>query len=149
MSLPVVNLDDRQFADLAAESRERLRQALPELAGLSPGDPLYFLVDCFAHLTAELIHRANLLPERQRRVFLNLMAVPQRPAQPARTLVSLDLDGKAAVVPKLVPKILPKLDPKLIPKVLPKLDPKLIPKLGPKVLPKIGPDPGPITPIGG
>lgn len=104
MSLPVVNLDDRQFADLAAESRERLRQALPELAGLSPGDPMYFLVDCFAHLTAELIHRANLLPERQRRVFLNLMAVPERPAQPARTLLSLDLDGKAAVVPKLVPK---------------------------------------------
>jgi predicted phage baseplate assembly protein len=104
MTLPVVNLDDRQFADLAAESRERLRQALPELAGLSPADPLYFLVDCFAHLTSELILRANLLPERQRRVFLNLLAVPERPARPARTLVSLDLDGKAAAVPRLVPK---------------------------------------------
>jgi len=102
MTLPVVNLDDRRFDDLAAEARERLRQALPELAGLAPGDPLYYLVDCFAHLTGEVIHRANLIPERQRRVFLNLMAVPERAALPARGLVSLDLEGRATV-PKLVP----------------------------------------------
>jgi len=102
MTLPVVNLDDRRFDDLAAEARERLRQALPELAGLAPGDPLYYLVDCFAHLTGEVIHRANLIPERQRRVFLNLMAVPERAALPARGLVSLDLGGRATV-PRLIP----------------------------------------------
>lgn len=102
MTLPVVNLDDRRFDDLAAETRERLRQALPELAGLAPGDPLYYLVDCFAHLTGEVIHRANLIPERQRRVFLNLMAVPERAALPARGLISLDLEGRA-IAPRLVP----------------------------------------------
>ena len=102
MSLPVVNLDDRRFDDLAAEARERLRQALPELAGLAPGDPLYYLVDCFAHLTSEVVHRANLIPERQRQVFLNLMAVPQRAALPANGLVSLDLDGRATA-PRLIP----------------------------------------------
>jgi len=102
MTLPVVNLDDRQFDDLAAEARERLRQALPELAGLAPGDPLYYLTDVFAQLTGELIHRANLIPERQRRVFLNLLAVPERPARPARGLVALDLSGRS-VVPRLIP----------------------------------------------
>lgn len=102
MTLPVVNLDDRSFDELAAEARARLRQALPELAGLAPGDPLWYLVDCFAHLTSEVIHRANLIPERQRRVFLNLMAVAPRAALPARGLVSLDLEGRAAT-PRLVP----------------------------------------------
>jgi hypothetical protein len=103
MSLPVVNLDDRNFDQLAAEARLRLQQALPELAGLAPGDPLYYLVDCFAHLTDQLIHRANLIPERQRNVFLNLTALPRRAAGPARGLVSLDLDGQISLEPKPIP----------------------------------------------
>ncbi len=104
MSLPVINLDDRQYDDLVAEAKQRLQQALPELAGLSPGDPLYYLVDLFAHLTDQLIYRANLIPERQRQVYLNLMAIPRRPVQPGKGLISLDLQGKTALVPKLIKK---------------------------------------------
>ncbi|MEJ2321139.1 MAG: putative baseplate assembly protein [Gammaproteobacteria bacterium] len=104
MSLPVINLDDRQYDDLVAEARARLEQSLPELAGLSPGDPLYYLVDLFAHLTDQLIYRTNLIPERQRQIYLNLMAIPRRPVQPSRGMISLDLEGKTAVAPKLVPK---------------------------------------------
>ncbi len=104
MSLPVINLDDRQYDDLVAEAKQRLEQALPELAGLSPGDPLYYLVELFSHLTDQLIYRTNLIPERQRQVYLNLMAIPRRPVQPGRGMISLDLKGKSALVPKLVKK---------------------------------------------
>ncbi len=104
MSLPVINLDDRQYEDIVAEAKARLEQALPELAGLSPGDPLYYLVDLFAHLTDQTIYRANLIPQRQRQVYLNLMAIPRRPVQPAKGMVSLDLEGKSAVLPKLITK---------------------------------------------
>ena len=104
MSLPVINLDDRQYDDLVAEAKQRLEQALPELAGLSPGDPLYYLVDLFAHLTDQIIYRSNLIPERQRQVYLNLMAIPRRPVQPAQGMISMDLQGKSASVPKLVGK---------------------------------------------
>lgn len=104
MSLPVINLDDRQYDDLVSEARARLEQALPELAGLSPGDPLYYLVDLFAHLTDQLIYRTNLIPERQRQIYLNLMAIPRRPVQPGRGIVALDLEGKTAISPVLVDK---------------------------------------------
>ena len=104
MSLPVINLDDRQYDDLVAEAKQRLQQALPELAGLSPGDPLYYLVDLFAHLTDQLIYRTNLIPERQRQVYLNLMAIPRRAVQPGKGMISLDLQGKTALVPRLIKK---------------------------------------------
>lgn len=104
MSLPVINLDDRQFDDLVVEAKARLEQSLPELAGLSPGDPLYYLVDLFAHLTDQLIYRTNLIPERQRQIYLNLMAIPRRPVQPSKGMICLDLEGKSAIVPKLVKK---------------------------------------------
>lgn len=90
MPLPVPNLDDRRFDDLVAEARARLATHLPELTQISPGDPVHSFIDLFAWLTETILYRANLIPERQRRVFLNLLQIPLRPARAARGVVSVD-----------------------------------------------------------
>lgn len=100
MPLPVPNLDDRRFEDLVAEARARLAAHLPELTQIAPGDPLHSFIDLFAWLTETILYRANLIPERQRRVFLNLLQIPLRAARPARGIVSIDA-GPANVL--LVP----------------------------------------------
>ncbi|WP_150048151.1 MULTISPECIES: putative baseplate assembly protein [Methylomonas] len=90
MPLPVPNLDDRRFDDLVAEAKARLANHLPELTQISPGDPLNSFIDLFAWLTETILYRANLIPERQRRVLLNLLQIPERPARPAKGIVSVD-----------------------------------------------------------
>lgn len=102
MPLPITYLDDRRFDDLAAEARQRLISQLPDLQQLVEGDPLYALTDLMAWMTETIIYRANLIPERQRQAFLNLLQIPMRPAQPARGLVSITSALKTAQLPKLL-----------------------------------------------
>jgi len=102
MALPIPNLDDRRFDDLVNEAKARLARHLPELTQLSPGDPIYNFVDVFAWLTETILYRANLIPERQRRVFLNLLQIPLRPARPARGLVCIDARLPTARLPALL-----------------------------------------------
>lgn len=90
MPLPVPNLDDRRFDDLVAEAKARLATHVPELTQITPGDPVHSFIDLFAWLTETILYRANLIPERQRRVFLNLLQIPVRPARPARGVVCVD-----------------------------------------------------------
>ncbi len=90
MPLPVPNLDDRRFDDLVKEAQARLATHLPELTHIAPGDPVHSFIDLFAWLTETILYRANLIPERQRRVFLNLLQIPVRPARPARGVVCVD-----------------------------------------------------------
>ncbi len=106
MPLPMPNLDDRRFDDLVAEARSRLARHLPELTLTSPGDPVHAVVDLFAWLTETILYRANQIPERQRRAFLNLLQLPLRPARPARGLVCIDAEartGAAGQPPRLPP----------------------------------------------
>jgi len=102
MPLPIPNLDDRRFDDLVAEARARLANHLPELTQIAPGDPVYALVDLFAYFTETMLYRANLIPERQRRVVLNLLQIPVRTARPARGLVCLDAGPRTVNLPALV-----------------------------------------------
>lgn len=90
MTLPLPNLDDRRFEDLVAEAQERLLRQLPDLAQIAPGDPAFVITDLFAWMTETILYRANLIPERQRRAFLNLLQIPLQPAQAARSLVCVD-----------------------------------------------------------
>lgn len=103
MPLPITQLDDRRFDDLVAEARQRLVSQLPELAQVVEGDPLYAITDLMAWMTETIIYRANLIPERQRQAFLNLLQIPLRPAQPAQGLVAIHSSSKQPQLPKLLP----------------------------------------------
>lgn len=101
---PMINLDDRRFEELVEEAKARLLNSLPELTQIVPGDPVHALVDVFAWLTETILYRANLIPERQRQAFLNLLQIPRRPAMPAKGLVCIDATRKrtanlAAIIP--------------------------------------------------
>jgi hypothetical protein len=102
MPLPVPNLDDRRFDDLVAEAKARLATHLPDLTQISPGDPVYTFIDLFAWLTETILYRANLIPERQRRVFLNLLQIPVRPARAARGIACVDGSPTGASLPPLL-----------------------------------------------
>ena len=99
MPLPVPELDDRRFDDLVAELLARIPAHTPEWTNPRAGDPGRTLIELFAFLGDTLLYRANQVPERQRRVFLNLLGLGLKPARPARGLVALRLpdDGRDAV----------------------------------------------------
>jgi hypothetical protein len=102
MPLPVPNLDDRRFDDLVEEAKARLATHLPEMTQIAPGDPVHSLIDLFAWLTETILYRANLIPERQRRVFLNLLQIPVRPARPAQGVVCIDAGPTSVHLPSLI-----------------------------------------------
>ena len=99
MPLPVPQLDDRRFDDLVAELLARIPAHTPEWTNPRVGDPGRTLIELFAFLGDTLLYRANQVPERQRRVFLNLLGLGLKPARPARGLLALRLpdDGRDAV----------------------------------------------------
>jgi hypothetical protein len=79
MSLPVPNLDDRRFADLVLEARDRIAKSCPEWSDLSVHDPGIALVEAFAHLTEVMLYRLNRLPTKAYVEFLNLLGVAPHP----------------------------------------------------------------------
>ncbi len=90
MPLPIPNLDDRRFDDLVTEAVTRVEAYTPEWSNVAPGDPGLALIDLFAWLTETILYRQNLIPLRQRRAFLNLLAQPLRPPAPASGVVCVD-----------------------------------------------------------
>jgi len=103
MPIPITLLDDRRFDDLAKEARQRLLSQVPELLQLVEGDPLYALTDLMAWMTETIIYRANLIPERQRQAFLNLLHIPMRPAVAATGLVTIEANIKTPPLPNIIP----------------------------------------------
>ncbi len=82
-------LDDRSFDDLLEDLLARIPAHTPEWTNPRLGDPGRSLLELFAWLGDALLYRANLIPERQRLVFLKLLGQRLRPAQPATAIVSL------------------------------------------------------------
>lgn len=89
------SLDDRRFDDLVDELVSRIPAHTPEWTNPRLGDPGRTLIELFAWLGDTLLYRANLIPERQRLVFLKLLGMGLHPAQPAHGLVSLSFAQKA------------------------------------------------------
>lgn len=102
MPLPIPNLDDRRFDDLVTEAKSRIATHLPELTQVAPGDPVHALVDMFAWMTETILYRANLIPERQRRVVLNLLQIPVRTAKPSKGVVCIDAGSRDLTMRLLV-----------------------------------------------
>lgn len=92
MPITPPRLDDRRYADLVEELLARVPAHTPEWVPQQSGDPGRTLVELFAWLADTLLYRANLIPERQRLAFLQLLGMPMQPARAARGLVSLALD---------------------------------------------------------
>lgn len=89
MPLVPPSLDDRRFDDLVEELVARIPAHTPEWTNPRLGDPGRTLIELFAWLGDALLYRANLIPERQRLVFLKLLGMGLKPAQPASGIVAL------------------------------------------------------------
>ena len=89
MPIQPPSLDDRRFDDLVEDLLARIPAHTPEWTNPRLGDPGRTLIELFAWLGDALLYRANLIPERQRLVFLKLLGLGLKPAQPARGIVSL------------------------------------------------------------
>ena len=83
------SLDDRRFDDLVEDLIARIPAHTPEWTNPRLGDPGRTLIELFAWLGDALLYRANLIPERQRLVFLSLLGIGLKPARAASGLVSL------------------------------------------------------------
>lgn len=89
MPLNIPVLDDRRYQDLLDEALARIPVHNPEWTNFNKSDPGVTLLELFAFLTENLLYRANLIPERNRRKFLALLGIPLRPASSARGIVTI------------------------------------------------------------
>src|ERR687892_1138137 len=89
MAVSAPLLDARTYQELRDEALARIPIHNPEWTNFNRSDPGVTLIELFAFLTESLLYRANQIPERNRRKFLQLLGVPLRPASSARGLVAL------------------------------------------------------------
>src|ERR1700730_16742004 len=82
-------IDDRRYQQLVDETLARVPVHTPEWTNFNQSDPGVTLVQLFAFLAENILYRANLIPERNRVKFLQLLRVPLRPAEAAQGLLSI------------------------------------------------------------
>lgn len=104
MPITLSRIDDRRYDDLVAEALGRAAVHTPEWTNLSQGDPGVTLIEVFAFLTETLLYRANQIPERNRKKFLQLLRIPLRTATAARGLVTIKNEAPS---PNPLPLVLP------------------------------------------
>jgi hypothetical protein len=104
MPITLTTLDDRRFDDLVEEALGRAAVHTPEWTNLNRSDPGVTLIEVFAFLTETLLYRANQIPDRNRRKFLQLLRIPLRTASAAQGLVTI---ANAAPSPNPQPVVLP------------------------------------------
>lgn len=92
MPLQIPSIDDRRYQDLVTEALARIPVHNPEWTNFNKSDPGVTLIELFAFLTENLLYRANQIPERNRRKFLQLLGVPLQPSSSAVGLVSFTND---------------------------------------------------------
>src|SRR5262252_9416421 len=92
MPISLPNLDDRRYQQLVDESLARIPVHTPEWTNFNQNDPGITLIQLFAFLTESLLYRANQIPERNRRKFLQLLGVPLQPSSSAVGLVTFTND---------------------------------------------------------
>jgi hypothetical protein len=89
MPLTLPRLDDRTYNDILRETIARIPVHTPEWTNHNDSDPGITLLQLFAFMTENLLYRSNLIPERNRRKFLQLLDVPMQPAAPAGGVVTI------------------------------------------------------------
>lgn len=97
---PVALLNYRQ---LVRDALERVPSHTREWTNLNDADPGVTIVQLFAFLTETLSYRADLIPERNRLKFLQMLGVPLRAAQAARGLVAYS-NPRGLLAPTTLPR---------------------------------------------
>src|ERR1051325_6510177 len=96
MPLRVPKIDNRLYDDLIAEALARIPVHTPEWTNFNRSDPGVTLIEVFAFLTESLLYRANLIPERNRKKFLQLLRIPLQSATPARGIITISNESQEA-----------------------------------------------------
>ncbi|HVH13749.1 MAG TPA: hypothetical protein VM759_11885, partial [Longimicrobium sp.] len=73
MPLIVPRIDDRDYPRILSEAMARIPVHTPEWTNFNDADPGVTLLQLFAFMTDSLLYRANLIPERNRLKFLELL----------------------------------------------------------------------------
>jgi hypothetical protein len=89
MPLEIPSIDDRRYQQLLDESLARIPVHTPEWTNFNASDPGVTIIHLLAFLTESLLYRANQIPERNRRKFLQLLGVPLHAASSARGIVTI------------------------------------------------------------
>lgn len=98
MKLPLPNLDDRRWIDLAEEGRNLIPRYAPEWTDFNVHDPGITLIELFAWLTEMNIFRLNQIPEAHRRKFLAMLGITPRLPQAASTVLEfLSKSGTSSI----------------------------------------------------
>jgi predicted phage baseplate assembly protein len=91
MLVPLPNLDDRRWADLAEEGRGLVPLYAPEWTDHNVHDPGVTLVELFAWFAEMDLYELNRIPERHKRKFLALAGIRRQPALAARAFLAFSL----------------------------------------------------------
>lgn len=91
MPLPLPDLDTRRWSDLVDEGRALLPRYSSEWTDFNVHDPGITLVELFAWLSEELMYRANRIPDRHLRKFLELCGYSPAPPTPAIAVLGVTL----------------------------------------------------------
>jgi hypothetical protein len=89
MPLDVPRIDDRDYDRLLSETLARIPVHNPEWTNFNDSDPGVTLLQLFSFLTDSLLYRANLIPERNRLKFFELLGIPLRHASAAQGVVAV------------------------------------------------------------
>ncbi len=89
MTLPLLNLDDRTWADLVQEGRALIPQYAPQWTDHNAHDPGITLLELLAYHTEQEIYRLNTVGAAHRQAFLGLFGAGFQPRgpRPATTLL--------------------------------------------------------------
>ena len=83
MSMPVPNLDDRDFQGIVDEAKRLIPKYCPEWTNHNVSDPGIALIEIFAWMTELTLFRINQIPDRLYTAFLNLVGFQPFNAKPA------------------------------------------------------------------
>ncbi|MFF8831240.1 putative baseplate assembly protein [Streptomyces sp. NPDC015131] len=100
--LPTPDLDDRRFADLMDEARRLVARRCPEWTDHNPSEPGSTLLEAFAMMADQVIHRLNQVPDRLYVKFLDLVGLRMLPPVPARAPVTFWSTSPVTDAPLLV-----------------------------------------------
>lgn len=84
MSLPIPDLDNKEFAQFVEEARKLIPGYSSEWTDHNLSDPGITLIDLFAWLSEIELYRMNLVTERHRLKYLKLLGIKPQPAKQAR-----------------------------------------------------------------